>query len=125
VQEYLADVPPEPRRRLNRIRRLVKKHVPEAVETISYNIPAFRLRRIFMYCAAFKSHVSIFPPVKKDAGLDPLLKPYRNAKGNLLFDLGEPLPFGLVARVVKALAQRDSVPNIRRTKRASSKGNRA
>jgi uncharacterized protein YdhG (YjbR/CyaY superfamily) len=113
VREYLADVPPAPRRRLNDIRRLVKKHVPRATETISYNIPAFRLGKTFMYCAAFRDHISIFPPVRADAALSRALGPYRNARGNLLFDLSEPLPLTLVARVAKALA-REHVPSGRR-----------
>ena len=118
VEEYLADVAPESRRRLQRIRQLVKKHVPEAVETISYNIPAFRLRKVFMYYAAFKNHISIFPPLKDKTGLARLLKPYRNDKGNLLFDLHEPMPYGLVARAAKALAKSDSVLRRRGGKRA-------
>jgi uncharacterized protein YdhG (YjbR/CyaY superfamily) len=88
--------------------------VPEAVETISYNIPAFRLRRVFVYFAAFKNHISIFPPLRGETKLDPLLKPYRNAKGNLLFGHREPVPYGLVARVIRALAKRDSAPKVRR-----------
>jgi len=109
VQDYLADVAPEPRRRLNTIRRLVREAVPGAAETISYNIPAFRLERVFLYCAAFTGHVSIFPPVRNDAALAARLKPYRNAKGNLRFDLDEPLPVALVGRIARALA-RQSAP---------------
>src|SRR5215469_2146806 len=118
VQAYLADVPPESKRRLNKIRQLVKKHVPGAMETISYNIPAFRLRKTFMYCAAFKNHISIFPPLKNETSLARLLRPYRNAKGNLRFDLREPMPYGLVVRVARALARRDSVPKARKVDRS-------
>ena len=114
VQEYLADIRPEPRRRLNRIRQLVKKQVPGAEETISYNIPAFRLRRVFMYYAAFRDHISIFPPLNDAARLAPLLKRFRNAKGNLLFDLREPMPYGLIARVARALAKRHVAPKRRK-----------
>jgi uncharacterized protein YdhG (YjbR/CyaY superfamily) len=114
VREYLADVPPEPRRRLNAIRRLVRQRVPGALETISYNIPAFRLHRVFMYCAAFKGHVAIFPPLRKDSALVRRLKPYRNAKGNLRFGLDEPLPLALVGRIAKALALQSSPPARRR-----------
>jgi uncharacterized protein YdhG (YjbR/CyaY superfamily) len=108
MKEYLADLPPEPRRRLNKVRQLVKKQVPGAVEAISYNIPAFRLDKVFMYCAAFKNHISIFPPLRNEPGLDRSLEPYRNARGNLLFDLRVPMPYSLIARVAKALARRGS-----------------
>jgi uncharacterized protein YdhG (YjbR/CyaY superfamily) len=112
VQDYLADLAPESRRRLNRIRRLVKQIVPAATEGVSYNIPAFRLERIFLYVAAFKDHVSIFPPVKNDARLVKALARYRNAKGNLKFALEAPLPEALIVRVIKALA-RQSAPKER------------
>jgi len=118
VHAYLADVPPESRRRLNKIRQLVKKHVPDAVEAISYNIPAFRLRKTFMYCAAFKNHISIFPPLRNETSLAKLLRPSRNAKGNLRFDLREPMPYALVARVARALARRDSMPTARKGNRS-------
>ena len=108
VREYLADLPPEPRRRVNLIRRLVRERVPGAVETISYNIPAFKLQRVFMYCAAFTAHVAIFPPVKRDRALLRQLKPYRNAKGNLRFALGEPLPRPLIAHIATALARQSA-----------------
>jgi len=107
-------VPPGPRRRLNSIRRLVRRHVPVAAETISYNIPAFRLERTFMYCAAFRAHVSIFPPLRGDRALLAALKPYRNARGNLLFPHAEPLPLALVARIAKALARQSSRPRGRK-----------
>jgi uncharacterized protein YdhG (YjbR/CyaY superfamily) len=91
--------------------------VPEAVETISYNIPAFRLRKVFIYYAAFKDHISIFPPLKDEPKLAQLLKPYRNAKGNLLFGHDEPMPYGLVTRVILALAKSHSAPEGRQRKR--------
>ena len=84
--------------------------MPAAVETISYNIPAFRLRKVFMYCAAFKDHVSIFPPVKNDRALLLRLRRYRNAKGNLRFALDEPLPLALIGRIVAALAAQSAPP---------------
>jgi uncharacterized protein YdhG (YjbR/CyaY superfamily) len=114
VREYLAHLAPEPRRRLNAIRRLVRQGVPGAVEAISYNIPAFRLDRVFMYCAAFKGHVAIFPPLKNDRALVRRLTPYRNAKGNLRFGLDEPLPLALVGRIAKALARQSAAAAGRR-----------
>jgi uncharacterized protein YdhG (YjbR/CyaY superfamily) len=114
VGDYLADVPPGPRRRLNAIRRIVAKQVPGAVETISYNIPAFTLHKVFMYCAAFKGHVGLFPPVRGDAALVRRLKPYRNAKGNLRFAFDEPLPLALIARIARALARQSAAPARRR-----------
>jgi len=101
----MADLSPPAALAVGKIRGLVRKSVPGCTELVSYGIPAFRLERIFMYCAAFKSHIGIYPPVRNDARLIQRLRPYANAKGNLRFALSEPIPYPLIARVAKALAK--------------------
>ena len=104
VPDYLSALDPAQSRVLKRVLSLVKKSVPESTPVISYGIPAFKQDRVFIYCAAFKRHIGIFPPVR-DAKLKVALKPYSNAKGNLSFPLDAPLPVTLVATVAKALAK--------------------
>ena len=105
IEEYISSAEPETREILRKIRSLVKGLVPAAEETISYQIPAFRLGRVFFYFAAFKSHIGIYPPVKGDPRLREQLKPFRNEKGNLRFPLSEPVPYELIGRVVLALVE--------------------
>ena len=104
LPEYMAKLSPEQSRVLRQVLALIQKAVPTAEPTISYSIPAFKLPRVFVYAAAFKSHIGIFPPVR-DAKLRAALKPYANAKGNLRFDLSRPMPGALITRVAKALAR--------------------
>lgn len=105
VDEYIAAATPEVRPVLQRIRRIVKQAVPDAIETISYRIPALRLGKVFLYFAAFKNHIGVYPPVKGDAKLEKELEQYRGEKGNLKFPLSKPIPDELIARVAKALAR--------------------
>jgi uncharacterized protein YdhG (YjbR/CyaY superfamily) len=63
------------------------------------------VKKTFLYCAAFKSHIGIFPPVTGNAALQRALEPYSNKKGNLRFPLDELIPFALFGRVAKALAK--------------------
>jgi uncharacterized protein YdhG (YjbR/CyaY superfamily) len=105
----MAALTDEQARALRRVLALVKKTVPGCTQLISYGIPAFRIDRVFMYCAAFKSHIGIYPPVRGDARLQAQLRPYANAKGNLRFALDEPIPWPLIARVAKALAKSHGV----------------
>jgi uncharacterized protein YdhG (YjbR/CyaY superfamily) len=105
VQEYVTALPPEQARLLKRVLALVRKSVPRCTAVVSYGIPAFKQDRVFIYCAAFKQHIGIYPPVQSDARLQAALKPYANAKGNLRFPYDEPLPVALIARVAKALAK--------------------
>jgi uncharacterized protein YdhG (YjbR/CyaY superfamily) len=102
---YIASAPAEARRTLEEIRRIAKAKVPEATETISYQMPAFKRRKVFFYFAAFKNHIGIYPPVKGDKDLQAALLPYRGEKGNLKFPLNQPIPYDLIGRVVLALSR--------------------
>jgi len=111
---------------LKSVLTLVRKTVPKGELVISYGIPAFKSGRVFIYCAAFKRHIGIYPPVRDDAKLAKELKPYANAKGNLGFPLDAPMPMTLIAKVAKALAKQNARPGVPGTKRKPSrKGARA
>jgi uncharacterized protein YdhG (YjbR/CyaY superfamily) len=105
IDAYVASASPQVREILERIREVVRVAVPEATETISYQMPAFKLERVFFYFAAFKKHIGIYPPVKGDRELQNELLPYRGDKGNLKFPLGESIPYELIGRVASALSQ--------------------
>ena len=105
IDDYLATVPTDARPSLQKIREIVKRTVPAAEETIGYQMPAFRLERIFVYFAAFKRHIGIYPPVSGDKSLMEALMPYRGEKGNLKFPLDQPIPCDLIGRVVEQLSR--------------------
>jgi uncharacterized protein YdhG (YjbR/CyaY superfamily) len=110
IDDYIATAPPDVRPVLQEIRTIVQDAVPDAEETISYRMPAFKRGRTFVYFAAFKHHVGVFPPVKADPNLEKALRPYRGDKGNLKFPLDRPIPYDLIRRVVKALAAQHATP---------------
>ena len=105
VREYLAALDPAQAKVLRRVIASVRKAVPSATLVVSYGIPAFKHDRVFMYCAAFKRHVGIYPPVRGEARLKAALKPYANPKGNLRFPFDAAMPLPLIARVARALAK--------------------
>jgi uncharacterized protein YdhG (YjbR/CyaY superfamily) len=102
-EEYFATVPPEVSPLLVSIRARVESLLPGASRCISYNMPAFKAKRVFFYFSAFKKHIGIYPPVTEDAALVEELAPYRGEKGNLSFPLSQPLPLDLIGRVAVAL----------------------
>jgi uncharacterized protein YdhG (YjbR/CyaY superfamily) len=104
IDDYLGTVSPEVKPILEEIRRLIQFKVPEAQETISYQMPAFKLDRTFIYFAAFKKHIGVYPPVTADKSLIVATTRYRNDKGNLAFPLDEAMPFELIGRVAVALS---------------------
>ncbi len=104
-EAYFKTVSPDVQPLLASIQAKVETLLPDASRCISYNMPAFRKRRVFFYFAAFKKHIGIYPPVTQDAALVKELSPYRNEKGNLSFPLDQPLPIDLIGRVAVALHQ--------------------
>ena len=102
VDDYLAEVAPEARATLEKLRKTIKAMVPNAVEVISYQVPTFKLDgRMLVSYAAFKDHCSFFPgaaPIKEHQDD---LKSYVTSKGTIRFPTGKPLPATLVKKVVK------------------------
>ena len=102
IDEYIAGFKPEIQAILREIRSTVRTAAPAAQEKISYRIPCFAQDGILVYFAAFKNHIGLFPPVKGDAKLKRAASSYAGPKGNLKFPLDEPIPYALIARIVKA-----------------------
>jgi uncharacterized protein YdhG (YjbR/CyaY superfamily) len=107
VDEYIAGFSPEVQAILQAIRETIHHAVPDAQELISYRMPAFRLKGILVYFAAFKKHVGLYPPVAGDASLLRAVSPYAGEKGNLRFPLDQSIPYPLIARIAKLRASQD------------------
>ena len=104
-EQYIAAAPEGAREILLRIQSLVEAALPGAERCIGYNMPAYRLGKVFFYFAAFKNHLGIYPPLKADAALLREVAPFSNEKGNLAFKYAAPIPYELIARVAVALAK--------------------
>lgn len=101
IDEYIAPFPPEVRAILRKIAATVRRAAPNAEEIISYKMPAFRQGGMVVYFAAFRKHIGLYPPVRGDAELEKAVARWAGPKGNLQFPLDEPIPYGLIARIVK------------------------
>jgi uncharacterized protein YdhG (YjbR/CyaY superfamily) len=104
VDGYLASLPEAQRVALQKLRETIRAAAPEATETISYRMPAFRQEgRFLVSYAAFRDHLSFYPATKEviEAHGD-ALKPYLSGKGTLRFTPDKPIPAALVKKIVKA-----------------------
>ena len=103
VDQYLAAVPEPARTTLNKIRATIRSAAPpEATETISYGIPAFRHKGVLVWFAAFANHCSLFPTAAIIEKFKSELKAYTISKGTIQFPTDKPLPAALVKKMVKA-----------------------
>lgn len=108
VDEYLAEAPEPHRSTLLQLRATLRELLPHTLETISYNMPAFKVEgKAIAGYAYFKNHCSylphsgsVLPQLRED------LADYQWSKGTLKFPVDETLPKELVRRLVEVrLAQ--------------------
>src|SRR4051812_12283480 len=113
VDEYIAKQPPEVRPILQKIRQTIRRAAPLAEEIISYQIPAYRGNGVLVWFNAAKQHVGFFPPVRGDAVLIKSAEKYAGEKGSLKFPYDEPIPYGLIARLVKHRLKLDAEKTVK------------
>jgi uncharacterized protein YdhG (YjbR/CyaY superfamily) len=103
VDEYLAGIPEPARSTLNKMRAAIRSAVPpEATETISYRIPAFKHNGVLVWFAAFSNHCSLFPTASVIEAFKNELKGFTTSIGTIHFPTDKPLPTALVKKLVKA-----------------------
>ena len=118
IDEYIAAFSPDVQAILQKIRSTISSAAPDAEETISYRIPAFTQSGILVYFAGFKNHIGLYPPIKADAALEKAIAKYAGEKGNLRFPFDQPIPYGLIKRIVTLRVKQNKV------KAAAKKANR-
>jgi uncharacterized protein YdhG (YjbR/CyaY superfamily) len=103
IRAYLAILPAEARGAVGRLRALIQTAAPAAVESRSYGILGYKVDgRAFMYCAGWKTHVSLYPvtaAMRRDHA--DAIAPFQVSKGTLRFPLDAPLPVALIKRLLK------------------------
>ena len=103
LDEYLAGVPEPARNTLQKVRAAIRSAAPpEATETISYGIPAFRYNGVLVWFAAFARHCSLFPTASVIEKFKSELKGYTISKGTIQFPTDKPLPAALIQKMMKA-----------------------
>jgi uncharacterized protein YdhG (YjbR/CyaY superfamily) len=101
--DYASGFPPKIRALLKEMRQTIKKAAPTAEETISYNIPTFKVNgKMLVSYAAFKTHFGFYPGAAALKAFRKELAPYKTSKGSVQFPFDEPLPLDLVSRIVKS-----------------------
>jgi uncharacterized protein YdhG (YjbR/CyaY superfamily) len=107
IDEYIARFPAEVQAILQKVRATIRNTAPEAKETISYQMSAFKQHGILVYFAGWQKHIGLYPPVSGDKALEKAVARYSGPKGNLQFPLDEPIPYDLVERIVKLRVKQD------------------
>ena len=102
VDDYLAAATYDVEARLVEMRRVIRAALPDAEETISYNIPAYQQHGVVVVqFAGHTEHTSLnfFPTAGAFAAFDAELAAYRTSKSAIRFALDEPLPLDLIGAI--------------------------
>lgn len=103
VTMYLVCTPEPARSALNQMRAAIREVVPPgSTEVISYNIPAFKGKKILIWYAAFAGHCSLFPGAAVIEQFKDELKGYTTRKGTVQFPIDRALPLELIKRLTRA-----------------------
>lgn len=101
IDEYINSYPRSIQVILQELRQAIHEAAPQAEETISYQMPAFKQNGILVYFAAFKNHIGFFPKASGVDAFEDKLAGYKTSKGTIQFPLDKPLPLELVKKIVR------------------------
>lgn len=101
IDEYISLFPAKVQEFLQNLRQIIRQNAPEAVETMSYQIPTFALNGNLVHFAAFTKHIGFYPTPSGIEAFRDELAYYKLAKGSVQFPLDQPLPMELIGRIVR------------------------
>ena len=101
IDQYIAGFAPDVQEKLKSIRKLVHDTIPEAVETISYQMPAFKYNgKILVYFAAFKNHIGFYATPEANLAFKDELLEYKTTKGTIQLPYNKPIPMELLRKII-------------------------
>jgi uncharacterized protein YdhG (YjbR/CyaY superfamily) len=106
VDEYIKMFPDDVQIILDRLRALIKEKAPEAVESIAYQMPAYKTNgRPLVYFAGYKNHIGFYATPSGHAEFAVELSKYKQGKGSVQFPLDQPIPYDLIGLIVEFRVQ--------------------
>ncbi|HEY3993007.1 MAG TPA: DUF1801 domain-containing protein [Ktedonobacteraceae bacterium] len=104
IDEYISPFPVDTQVILEKMRQITRKVAPDAVETISYNMPTFDLNgKHFVFFAGWKHHISLYPIPAGDEAFQQEIALYKRVKSTVQFPLDKPVPYDFVEKIVALL----------------------
>ncbi|MCB0462054.1 MAG: DUF1801 domain-containing protein [Flavobacteriaceae bacterium] len=102
VNAYIATFPAETQAKLQELRQLIKKEAPDAVESISYGMPAYKTHnKPLVYFAGYDKHIGFYATPTGHEAFKKQLSVYKQGKGSVQFPLNQNLPLQLISEIVK------------------------
>lgn len=101
VDEYFSTLPENVRDILSEWRKIIREAAPQAEETISYNMSAFRQNGMLVWYAANKNHIGLYPKPSVINAFKKELADYRTSKGAIQFPIEKAIPADLIKKIIR------------------------
>jgi uncharacterized protein YdhG (YjbR/CyaY superfamily) len=101
IDEYIATFPDDVQALLQAVRATIHAAAPDAVERISYGMPAFAQEGNLVYFAALKNHIGLYPTSSGIAAFQQEISAYESSKGAVKFPKDQQLPLELITKIVQ------------------------
>jgi len=102
IDEYILSFPDSIQSPLIQVLAIIRENAPNAAESISYGMPAFKTNgKPLVYFAGYKNHIGLYATPTGHEKFAKELSKYKQGKGSVQFPLNEPMPLGLIAKIVK------------------------
>ncbi|HBL74799.1 MAG: hypothetical protein A2W90_08040 [Bacteroidetes bacterium GWF2_42_66] len=101
IDDYIARFPKDVQVILEKLRQTIRDAAPDAEETISYQMPTFRLKGNLVHFAAYTNHIGLYPAPSGIEAFKKELSSFKGAKGSVQFPIDQPLPFNLIAKIIE------------------------
>ena len=88
-------------KKLQEMRAILQKALPEAEECISYGMPAYRMSKVLVYFAGNKEHVGFYPTSSGIRKFEQELGEWKYSKGAIRFPYEKKLPKDLIMRIAR------------------------
>ena len=118
IDEYIGTFPDDIQSHLESMRQIIKSVIPGAIETISYQIPTFKINnKNIVHFSAYKNHIGLYPGPSAIEHFKEGLSHYKWSKGAVQFPLDNPIPSELVKKIVifRARENQSQIKNTRST----------
>ena len=101
IDQYINTFPKDIQNILQKVRQTISMAAPEAIESINYQMPTFKLNgKNLVHFAAWKNHIGFYPTPSGIEFFKKELSAYKWAKGSVQFPVDKPIPYDLIEKIV-------------------------
>ncbi|CCV64180.1 conserved hypothetical protein (DUF1801) [Alteracholeplasma palmae J233] len=100
VLEYLETLDSKTKNKIITLRNTILNFDSRITETISYNMPAYKINKAILYYFVYKNHIGIYPHGEAINYFKEELKNYKCSKGAIQIPIDDEIPLELIVKIL-------------------------